>query len=53
MLATVVSTFIAFIVTIGVIEDVVVPAGAYAIEKGTDAYVAGKELYQEHLVGTE
>ena len=44
MLATVVSTFIAFIVTIGVIEDVVAPAGAYAIEKGTEAYEAGKEL---------
>jgi hypothetical protein len=44
MLATVVSTFITFIVTIGVIEDVVVPAGAYAIEKGTEAYEAGKEL---------
>ena len=53
MLATVVSTLVTFIVTVGVIEEVAVPAGAYAIEKGTDAYVAGKELYQEHLVGTE
>ena len=44
MLATVVSTFVTFMVTVGVIQDVAMPAGAYAIEKGTDAYVAGKEL---------
>jgi len=41
----VVSTFI----SMGVFEEVVVPAGEYAIEKGTDVYDAGKEL----VIGTE
>jgi urease accessory protein UreF len=49
MFATVVSTLIAFMVTVGVVKDVAVPAGAYAYEKGTEAYVAGKEL----IIGTE
>ena len=49
MFATVVSTLVAFMVTVGVVKDVAVPAGAYAYEKGTDAYVAGKEL----IIGTE
>ena len=53
MFATVVSIVLTAFIAIGVANDVVVPAGAYAIEKGTDAYVAGKELYQEHVVGTE
>ena len=53
MFATVISTLIASIIAVGVIEDVVVPAGEYAIEKGTQVYDAGKELYQEHVVGTE
>jgi hypothetical protein len=40
--ATIVTTFLA----VGVIEEVVVPAGTYAYETGT-------ELYQEHIVGTD
>ena len=38
---------------VGVFNEVVVPAGEYAIEKGTEAYDAGKELYQEKVVGSE
>jgi hypothetical protein len=49
MLATVVSTFVAFMVTVGVVQGVAMPVGEYAIEKGTDAYVAGKEM----IIGTE
>ena len=41
----VVATFI----SMGVVKEVVVPAGEYAIEKGTEAYDAGKEL----ITGTE
>ena len=33
-------------VAVGVVEEVVVPAGTYAYETGT-------ELYQEYVVGTE
>ena len=49
MFATVVSIVVTAFIAIGVANDVVVPAGAYAYEKGTDAYVAGKEL----IIGTE
>ena len=49
MFATIVSVVVTAFIAIGVANDVVVQAGAYAYEKGTDAYVAGKEL----IVGTE
>ena len=41
----VVATFI----SMGVVKEMVVPAGEYAIEKGTEVYDAGKEL----VTGTE
>jgi hypothetical protein len=34
------------LIGVGVLEEVVVPAGTYAYETGT-------ELYQEYIVGTE
>ena len=46
MFATVVSVVVTAFIAIGVTNDVVVPAGAYAYETGT-------ELYQEYVVGTE
>ena len=42
MFTTVVSTLVAFMVTIGVVKDVAVPAGAYA-------YDTGIKLYQEYV----
>ncbi len=53
MFATVFVAVSTALIAVGVIEEVVVPAGEYAIEKGTQVYDAGKELYQEHVVGTE
>jgi hypothetical protein len=53
MLATIFVTVTTAFLAVGVINEVVLPAGDYAIEKGTEAYDAGKELYQEHVVGTE
>jgi len=53
MLATIITVFTAGFIAAGVINEVVLPVGEYTVEKGTEAYVAGKELYQEHVVGTE
>ena len=53
MFATAISMLVAGILAAGVINEVVLPAGEYAIEKGTEAYNAGKELYQEKVVDTE
>ena len=53
MLATIITVFTAGFLAAGVINEVVLPVGEYTVEKGTEAYVAGKELYQEHVVGTE
>lgn len=53
MLATIVSVVVPFMITVGVVEEVAMPVGEYTIEKGTEAYGAGKELYQEYVVGTE
>ncbi|UAW59206.1 hypothetical protein CRP603_gp39 [Roseobacter phage CRP-603] len=53
MFATVISMVVAGILAVGVINDIVIPAGEYAIDKGTEAYDAGKELYQEKVVGTD
>jgi len=46
MFATLFVTFVTAFLAVGVIEEVVVPAGTYAYETGT-------ELYQEHIVGTD
>ena len=53
MIATVFTIVTAGFIAVGVINEVVLPVGEYTIEKGTEAYDAGKELYQEHIVGTE
>lgn len=53
MLAAAITVFTAGFIAVGVINEVVLPIGEYTIEKGTDAYVAGKELYQEKIVGTD
>jgi len=53
MFATVVSVVVTAFIAIGVANDVVVPAGAYAIEKGTEVYDAGKELYLEKVTGSD
>ena len=53
MIATIITVLTSGFIAVGVINTVVLPAGGYAIEKGTEAYDAGKELYQEHVVGTE
>jgi hypothetical protein len=49
MLAAVITTLTAGFLAAGVINEVVLPVGEYTIEKGTEAYVAGKEL----IIGTE
>ena len=53
MLATIITVLTSGFIAVGVVNEVVLPAGEYAIEKGTQAYGAGKELYQEYVVGTE
>jgi hypothetical protein len=53
MIATIITVLTSGFIAIGVVNEVVLPAGEYAIKKGTEAYDAGKELYQEHVVGTE
>jgi hypothetical protein len=53
MFETVIVMLVAGFLAVGVINDVVIPAGEYAIDKGTEAYDAGKELYQEKVVGTD
>ena len=53
MIATIITVLTSGFIAVGVVNEVVLPAGEYAIEKGTEAYDAGKELYQEHVVGTE
>ena len=53
MFATILSTLVTAFIAIGVANDVVVPAGAYAIEKGTQVYDAGKELYLEKVTGSD
>ena len=53
MLASIITVLTSGFIAVGVINEVVLPAGAYTIEKGTEAYAAGKELYQEHIVGTD
>jgi len=49
MLATIVTVLTSGFIAVGVVNEVVLPVGEYAIEKGTEAYVAGKEL----IIGTE
>lgn len=49
MLATIVTVLTSGFIAVGVINEVVLPVGEYAIEKSTDAYDAGKEL----IIGTE
>jgi hypothetical protein len=49
MFAAAITVFTAGFLAVGVINEVVIPVGEYTIEKGTDAYVAGKEL----IIGTE
>ena len=46
MLATIFVTVTTAFLAVGVIEEVVVPAGEYAYETGT-------ELYQEYVVETD
>jgi hypothetical protein len=46
MFATVFVAVSTALIAVGVIEEVVVPAGTYAYETGT-------ELYQEYVVGTD
>ena len=53
MFATAIAMLVAGFLAVGVVNEVVLPAGEYAIEKGTEAYDAGKELYQEKVVGTD
>ena len=53
MLETVIVMLTVGFLAVGVVNEVVIPAGEYAIEKGTEAYDAGKELYQEKVVGTD
>jgi Trk K+ transport system NAD-binding subunit len=36
-------------ISLGVTQEIVIPAGEYVIEKGSEAYDAGKEL----ITGTE
>jgi len=49
MFATAITILTAGFLAVGVINEVVLPVGEYTIEKGTEAYVAGKEL----IIGTE
>ena len=53
MFETVIAMLAAGFLAVGVINEVVLPVGEYAIDKGTEAYDAGKELYQEKVVGTD
>jgi hypothetical protein len=53
MFETAIAMLVAGFLAVGVINDIVIPAGEYAIDKGTEAYDAGKELYQEKVVGTD
>ena len=53
MFETAIAMLVAGFLAVGVINDVVIPAGEYAIDKGTEVYDAGKELYQEKVVGTD
>lgn len=46
MFATVFTVVTTAFIAIGVIEEVVIPAGTYAYETGT-------ELYQEHIVSAD
>jgi len=46
MIATMFTIVTAGFLAVGVVNEVVVPAGTYAYEAGT-------ELYQEYVVGTE
>ena len=46
MIATIITVITSGFIAVGVLEEVVVPAGTYAYETGT-------ELYQEYVVGTE
>lgn len=49
MFATAITILTAGFLAVGVINEVVLPVGEYTIEKGTEAYDAGKEL----IIGTE
>ena len=49
MLETVIVMLTAGFIAVGVVNEVVLPVGEYTIEKGTEAYEAGKEL----IIGTE
>ena len=49
MFATAITILTVGFLAAGVINEVVLPVGEYTIEKGTEAYVAGKEL----IIGTE
>lgn len=46
MLATIITVFTSGFIAAGVINEVVLPAGEYTVEKGT-------ELYQEYVVETD
>lgn len=46
MIATIITVLTSGFIAVGVVNDVVVPAGTYAYETGT-------EMYQEYVVGTE
>lgn len=49
MFATIITVLTSGFIAVGVVNEVVLPVGEYTIEKGTEAYVAGKEL----IIGTE
>ena len=53
MFATIITVLTSGFIAVGVVNEVVVPAGAYAIEKGTQVYDAGKELYLEKVTGSD
>jgi hypothetical protein len=48
MLAAAITVFTAGLYCCRCSNEVVLPVGEYAIEKGTEAYVAGKELISRH-----
>jgi hypothetical protein len=53
MFASAIQALVIVVLTAGFFDEVIFPAGEYAIEKSTEAYDAGKELYQEKVIGTD
>ena len=53
MFTSAIQAIVLVMFTVSVVDEVLVPAGEDAIEKGAEAYDAGKELYQEKVVGTD